>query len=51
MASTQPAPGVFGGAVAAFAQDPTNPPGLGDGIQLLHAGLVDDEVVPNTCND
>ena len=50
LASTQPAPGVFGGAVAGFAQDPTNPPGLGDGIQALQAGLVPDDVVLNTCN-
>jgi hypothetical protein len=52
LASNQAAPGGFGAATRTFAQDPnTLHPGLGDGIELLHAGLVDDEVVPNTCND
>lgn len=51
LASNQPAPGIFGAAVVGFAQDPASPPGLGDGIQALQAGLVPDEVVPNTCND
>jgi hypothetical protein len=27
------------------------PPGLGEGIQALQAGVVPDDVVPNTCND
>ena len=36
---------------AAFAQDPESRPGLGDGIQVVQAGLVPDFVVPNTCND
>ena len=40
----------LGQGVKGFAQDPTNRPGLGDGIQALQAGLVPDEVVPNTCN-
>lgn len=51
LASNQPAPGAFGGAVVSFAQAPDTRPGLGDGVQLLQAGLVPDEVVPNTCND
>ncbi len=52
LARNQDAPGAFGAGTRSFAQDPnTDHPGLGDGIQLLHAGLVDDEVVPNTCND
>jgi hypothetical protein len=51
LASTQPAPGAFGDAVVGFAQAPDSRPGLGDGVQLLQAGLVPDEVVPNTCND
>jgi hypothetical protein len=40
----------LGQGVRGFAQDPTNPPGLGDGIQSLQAGQVPDEVVANTCN-
>ena len=40
----------LGQGVRGFAQDPTNRPGLGDGIQGLQAGQVPDEVVPNTCN-
>jgi len=52
LATTQPFPGAFGAAVVGFAQDPNlPPPGLGDGIQALQAGLVPDDVVPNTCND
>ena len=51
LATTQPFPGAFGAGVRSFAQDPDSKPGLGDGIQLLHAGLVPDDVVPNTCND
>jgi hypothetical protein len=52
LATTQPSPGAFGAAVRGFAQDPNlPPPGVGDGIQALQAGLVPDEVVPNTCND
>jgi hypothetical protein len=38
-------------AVVRTAQAPDAQPGLGDGIELLHAGLVPDEVVPNTCYD
>ena len=51
LASNQAEPGGFGAATVGFAQDPNSRPGLGDGIALLHAGLVDDAVVPNTCND
>jgi hypothetical protein len=52
LATTQPFPGAFGAGVVGFAQDPNlPPPGLGDGIQALQAGVVPDEVVPNTCND
>jgi peptidoglycan hydrolase-like protein with peptidoglycan-binding domain len=51
LASNQPAPGAFGDAVVGFAQEPDSRPGVGDGVQLLQAGLVPDEVVPNTCND
>ena len=50
LASDQPAPGAFGAAVVSFAQAPGQP-GLGDGVQQLQAGLVPDDVVPNTCND
>jgi len=40
----------YGQLVVGFAQDPFSRPGLGDGVQLLQAGLVPDEIVPNTCN-
>ena len=49
--ATDQAPGVFGGRVVDFAQDPGSRPGLGDGIQVLQTGAVPDEIVPNTCND
>lgn len=52
LATTQPFPGAFGAGVSGFAQDPNlPPPGLGEGIQALQAGVVPDDVVPNTCND
>jgi hypothetical protein len=51
LASSQPVPGDFGAGVVAFAQQPDGSPGVGDGIQLLQAGLVPDEAVPNSCND
>jgi hypothetical protein len=50
LASTQPAPGAFGGAVVGFAQAPDGQPGLGEGVQALQAGFVPDDVVPNSCN-
>jgi hypothetical protein len=51
LATTQPSPGAFGGAVVSFAQDPSGRPGLGDVVQAGQAGLIPDEVLPNTCND
>ena len=42
--------GGFGAGVVGFAQDPTSQPGLGDGVQALQAGLVPNDIVPNTCN-
>jgi hypothetical protein len=48
LASTQPFPGAFGDATRFFAQLPGP---HGDNIQALQAGVVPDEVVPNTCND
>ncbi len=48
-ATTAPA-GFVGDVVKGFAQDDDGQPGLGDGIQLLQAGLVGDDVVVNTCN-
>jgi hypothetical protein len=51
LASSQPFPGAFGAAVVGFAQAPDGRPGLGDGVQALQAGLVPDDVVPNSCND
>ena len=50
LASNQPASGAFGAAVVGFAQDPNSRPGIGDGVQVLQAGGVPDDVVPNTCN-
>jgi hypothetical protein len=55
LASDQPFPGAFGQGVVGFAQAPPDEflplPGLGDGVQALQAGVVPDEIVPNTCND
>jgi hypothetical protein len=46
------APGPLGVVIKEFAQAPdTAHPGLGDGIQMLQAGLVPDDVAVNTCND
>jgi hypothetical protein len=54
LATNQPFPGAFGAGTVGFAQAPTNEivplPGLGDGVQLLQAGMVPDDVVLNTCN-
>jgi hypothetical protein len=50
LAGNQAFPGAFGAGVRGFAQQPDGKPGLGDGVQLLKAGLVPDDVVPNTCN-
>jgi hypothetical protein len=43
--------GAFGAGIVGFAQEPESQPGIGDGIQVLQAGLVPDDAVPNTCND
>jgi hypothetical protein len=51
LATNQPFPGAFGGAVVSFAQAPDGRPGLGDLVQAGQAGLVPDAVLPNTCND
>ena len=51
LASTSTIHGGFGAAVRGFAQDPNSFPGLGDGVQVVQAGLVPDDIVPNTCND
>jgi len=51
LASNQPFPGAFGAAVSGFAQFPDGQPGLGNAIQALQAGVVPDEIVPNTCNN
>ena len=40
----------FGNFVSGTAQDPTNRPGIGDGVQAVQAGQVDDADFPNTCN-
>ena len=47
----QPSPGSFGAAVVSFAQDPSGSHGLGDTAQAGAAGLIPDDVLPNTCND
>lgn len=45
-------PGTFGQLISGVAQAPgTEHPGLGDGIQLVQAGLVPDTVAGNACND
>jgi hypothetical protein len=51
LASNQPSPGAFGGAIRSFAQAPDGTPGIGDGVQSLQAGDVPNDVLPNTCND
>ena len=49
--NSQSPPGNFGHGVASFAQDPSSSPGMGDAMQLLQAGDVPTNVVPNTCSD
>ena len=51
LATNQPSNGSFGAAAAGLAQDPTTAPGLGDLVQAGQAGLIPDDVLPNTCND
>ena len=48
LASDQPEPGTFGQATRGFAQLPGP---HGGNIQAFQAGVVGDDVVPNTCND
>lgn len=50
LATTQTSPGALGHGVSGFAQGDDGQPGLGDGVQVLQAGLVPDSTVPNTCN-
>ncbi len=40
----------FGQGIVSFAQGGPLP-GLGHGMQLLQAGAITDQVVPNTCNN
>jgi len=40
----------FGQGIVSFAQGGPFP-GLGGGMQLLQAGAIPDEVVPNICNN
>ena len=50
--SAHAATGAVGSAVRDFARDKVaSPPGLGDGIQLVQAGLLPDSVADNACND
>ena len=51
LATNQPSNGSFGAGARGLAQDPTTAPGLGDFVQAGQAGLVSDDVLPNTCND
>ena len=48
LATTQPFAGAFGQGTSNFAQLPGP---HGQNIQALQAGVVPDEVVPNTCNE
>jgi hypothetical protein len=43
--------GDLGQTIRGFAQAPEDRPGIGDGIQALQAGVVDDDTAANTCND
>ena len=49
LARSAAAPGDFGHGVRDFAQNSATP-GLGVDIQNLQAGVVTNDVVPNTCN-
>jgi hypothetical protein len=51
LATNQPSNGSFGAGAAGLAQDPSGRPGLGDFAQTAQAGLIPDDVLPNTCND
>ena len=51
LATNQPSNGSFGAGASGLAQDPSGRPGLGDFAQAALAGLIPDEVLPNTCND
>jgi hypothetical protein len=42
--------GSFGQTIRGFAHEPDGRRGLGDGIQLVQAGHVPDEVAINACN-
>ena len=44
-------PGALGDIMSGFAHSPDGQPGLGDGIQVLQAGQLPDEVAANNCND
>jgi hypothetical protein len=48
LASDQPFPGAFGQATRGFAQLPGP---HGQNLQAFQAGVVPDDVMPNTCND
>jgi hypothetical protein len=48
LASNQLDPGTFGQVTTSFAQAPGP---HGQNIQAFQAGVVPDEIVPNTCND
>jgi hypothetical protein len=40
----------FGNFVSDTARDPESRPGIGDAVQQVQAGQVDDADFPNTCN-
>jgi hypothetical protein len=40
----------FGNFVSDTARDPGNRPGIGDAVQSVQAGQVDDADFPNSCN-
>jgi hypothetical protein len=47
--SSSAAPGAYGQAIVGFVKTSATP-GLGADVQALQAGVVPDEIVPNTCN-